>query len=134
MLPGSVLLPVVTSLPLSADVLTVEALVESDFDVESFVVPVDSAPSVDFSGVLVDEPARVSAALARMAAAVLPIFRLIVLAAAAGSAAGEASVELFTSTVAVAFGAIAFAIACPSACSELMVPGSWTVRGSVEVM
>jgi len=43
--------------------------------------------------VLVDEPAGVSAALARMAAAVLPIFRVIVLAAAAGSAAGEASAD-----------------------------------------
>jgi hypothetical protein len=48
--------------------------------------------------------------------------KVTVLDAATGSAAAAGSVELVRA--AMTFGAIAFAIVCASASSELMVPGS----------
>lgn len=51
---GSTLLPVVTSTPLSVDVLPFEASVGSALGVESFVVLEDSAPLVEAPGVLAD--------------------------------------------------------------------------------
>ena len=54
MLPGSTLLLVVATAPLSVAFLPPEVSPESGLGVESFVAPLDSVPSVEDAGALAD--------------------------------------------------------------------------------